>query len=107
MKKHTPGPWKIDSSGPTISTAEAYGTFIATVAGAEEYAPGSPEEAREIQAECDANAALIAAAPDLLASCNEMLTLMSEYFGSVHDDDDAALVMNRAEVAIAKAEATQ
>jgi hypothetical protein len=52
------------------------------------------------------NAALIAAAPDLLEACNEMLDLYVEHaeICSTPDDCPHIAILNKAEQAIAKAE---
>ena len=63
--KHTPGPWiatASDNGEWGVDAASGWG--IATVAGSAGYGPGNDES--------DANARLIAAAPDLLAACKAL-----------------------------------
>ena len=101
---HTPGPW-INSSGYITATD---GSEITDVAWS-----GSDPEGK-------ANARLIAAAPELLAVCRNLLGCLSDWCektgawrsirpgDDIADDDDQReddhLAMAAAEVAIAKAE---
>ena len=64
MAKHTPGPW---SSTPSVRSFEAQ-VWDAAGAALLFFADG-----RATGPEADANAALIAAAPDLLAALKDML----------------------------------
>lgn len=88
MSKHTPGPWTIEIidraemkqaeaiTAPAVGEGRAYrrvfGTrhFPVVDAGA--------ISGRSL-AECEANARLIAAAPDLLAACSGMADRLAEY----------------------------
>lgn len=88
---HTPGPWKAESNGEINSTVEPWGA-VATVEA------NSLGRRRITIAEAEANAALIAAAPDLLAACKAML---AKFDHSPLDKVSVAADMARA--AIAKA----
>ncbi len=73
---HTPGPWQALDNNHTgididIKHEPFAGGTIATIwNGADDDAPGEMEWA---------NARLIAAAPDLLAACNELLAMLKEW----------------------------
>jgi hypothetical protein len=93
MNKHTPSPWihrtRLDN-GANISCKNGYA--ICDIA----YSYSSlPKE------ELDANAALISAAPDLLAA----LEAMTYYFAEYEKDDSAKYGFKAARAAIAKATA--
>lgn len=101
MSKHTPGPWELRESaaaGRKVVASPRLG-LIAILA---EHDVG---EAEWIQDE--ANARLIAAAPDLLAACKALLPMaeddLFQYGGGLHaGDSDPTILAARA--AIAKAE---
>jgi hypothetical protein len=82
---HTPGPWYVNDR--CIEAAGPEGPRDVTVAVVH-----APEDQR------DANARLIAAAPELLAACEELLIYLSDW------DDDESETCVRARAAIAKAE---
>ncbi len=70
MSKHTPGPWRVGSSsvgGPTITTTDKRSTIadIRTFGGVHCGGPQHPET--------DANARLIAAAPELLEALQDLV----------------------------------
>lgn len=89
MGKHTPGPWiaergMVTSAAPSLPNGRTYGygcgnDFVADLNDGEyhEYADRSEE---------DANARLIAAAPDLYAACEQVLQA-SEDGGDMEDID--------------------
>jgi hypothetical protein len=87
MSNHTPGPWKVsrrydvyqDTQTPGVG-----GTFIATTKGVSEL----PESVNEV---CEADAKLIAAAPELLKALQDILIF------------DSALSQENARAAIRKA----
>ena len=87
MIKHTPGPWEVEGIGQVIVPARppAWRTL------ADVYGEHGDEE------QADADAHLIAAAPDLLAAC-EMALLDVRYYATVHGESITVL-----EAAIAKA----
>ena len=69
MSEHTPGPWKVSSKA---STAVFAGDRLIASAGG--YMSNTRQESVVI--ENDANARLIAAAPDLLAACETALVMI-------------------------------
>ena len=87
MSNHTPGPWKVsrrfdvyqDTQTPGVG-----GTFIATTKGISEL----PESVNQV---CEADAKLIAAAPELLKALQDILIF------------DSALSQENARAAIRKA----
>lgn len=101
MSKHTPGPWRVD----TTKALGAYGVWTAYPthpghdgAGYEsQICSMMPFERMGDREKRDADAALIAAAPDLLAALKAVLDWQN------HTEMQAACVSARA--AIAKAEA--
>ncbi len=79
MSQHTPGPWATDMEGLDNGDdipINASGVYIATVTTCW---PCVMDLDGELQEEGKANARLIAAAPDLLAACKEMLLRIKEY----------------------------
>jgi len=87
MSNHTPGPWKVsrrfdvyqDTQTPGVG-----GTFVASTKGISEL----PESVNEV---CEADAKLIAAAPELLKALQDILIF------------DSALSQENARAAIRKA----
>lgn len=90
--RHTPGPWRVECDGTSVCMA---GQVCIT----------DPGPDRATRAELKANAALIAAAPDLLAACRAALAEKSRAYQDTFDsrmDNDPTVRTLRA--AIAKAE---
>lgn len=83
--QHTPGPWTM--RGPSL---RANGYNIGSV-----NSHGTTEGA--------ANARLIAAAPDLLAACGELLATVKIYSSNAEPQSIRQLEINRATAAITKA----
>lgn len=94
MSKHTPGPWHTGNGNATriIYAADGY-----AVADAKAY-HGVPI------AQCEANAALIAAAPELLAACHYALDCATNKRDGRTLEEMAAKVREMLADAIAKAE---
>ena len=75
MTKHTPAPWEM---GPIIASEDIFiladnrKAAIARASNLETYA-NTFEKLRPLAAECEANARLIAAAPDLLEALKAIL----------------------------------
>jgi len=114
MSGHTPVPWEyvVDDDGETIGAAIIIrmGTHLRGRNGWEpqhriEYQVSAPDESPEQFAEAEANARLIAAAPDLLAALKALVVGVerddnpSDQGHCEHSDE-----MNAARAAIAKAE---
>ena len=97
QSNHTPGPWTVDWSddGPLIYTGDL---MIASVSGSTEHIKvrGIDEQTTE------ANASLIAAAPDLLEALERLLT-HGERGNLYYERGEDAEVVNQARAAIAKA----
>ena len=98
--KHTPGPWepiKLNSAplGLWAVNAPGYGGRNPLVCGME-YSKGGPI----LHAESEANARLIAAAPDLLAALDEAY---GELLADSHRDGPRCLLLTTIEEALAKA----
>ena len=81
--KHTPGPWHYEDGTKTIRS-ETTNYWIATM------------DSWDVAVDHGANAALIAAAPDLLAACNAALAYL--------DAEDSAGLVAEIAAAVAKAE---
>lgn len=88
MSKYTKGPWKVAGNGYDVVPAgirEDATAVIARVFGS--YNPaivGAPFDVRELPQ--DGNAALIAAAPDLLDTCRNVLDSLYHAEGDVIED---------------------
>lgn len=83
--QHTPGPWTCDPVTERV-LQKTYGTFRVFSGGEE----GMPVQRTE------ANARLIAAAPDLLAACQEALALLNNPDADGFDADQIDGILNRA-----------
>ncbi len=108
MAKHTPGPWVFDGSGIHKEAVtmvefglEIHVQRIAAIYVADDFEFTSSEAEERFQAEAEANAHLIAAAPDLLAACESVIARISD--PSVdREKDDESLRLLRAAIARAK-----
>lgn len=95
---HTPGPWSVakNAAKPSARTVSA---------------PNGPRLGRTVAfvdsgARVDEDAALIAAAPDLLAACEALLEIGEGFDDADHHDDEEPIVapiLAKARAAIAKA----
>lgn len=102
MSQHTPGPWQIQ--GEEIHSAEY---VLGAVYGIDDYS--------EEDTEADANARLIAAAPELLQACQELIrAYVEEYIlreevglGDEEMEMAQARAARQARTAIAKARGQQ
>lgn len=91
MNKHTPGPWKVARQNPSPTTGEWM------ICGAN---PGYLAEVRDCgSGDVQANARLIAAAPDLLAALQGLLRGIFDG----PDEADAAMLVAKARDAVNKA----
>lgn len=106
MSKHTPGPWVVDEKWPNTR----FPSYM-PISGA----IGQPQEHRalanvvtaiggERYEEGEANARLIAAAPDLLKAL-ERLVLMVSILPPAMDEPGSAIAISRAAIAKARGEA--
>lgn len=109
MTRHTPGPWAINAGEPTLvyrpgrSESEDEPAIAVTydVESAERF-----EWSRDTD-ECEANAHLIAAAPDLLDACRVALEVCRFDAGEGRKAYDLQFVRLAIESAIAKAEGAE
>lgn len=90
MSKHTPGPWKATFKAGTYLIQSPEWRTIAL--------------AGYTDSEDDANARLIAAAPDLLEAIRSMVDMFERHIDGREGPDDAAARWDKARAAIAKAE---
>jgi hypothetical protein len=93
-QKHTPGPWK--HGGPTILSGGAWNLVVAILPTTIDPRPTADAAAHTIK-ERDANARLIAAAPDLL---NMLQRMFDETAGG---GEPCLLTLEQARAAIANA----
>ena len=107
---HTPGPWKYETSkfpgsrlvfAPYTGPLERTVHFVACNVAARHHLPSRHQEA-----EAEANARLIAAAPELLAACKAVIkeAYVSENHGEPPTAEMSADVLEVLRAAIAKAE---
>ena len=104
MSAHTPGPWKASRRYADTIVIEGDGGYRHIVGvGADEITESGGEE---MSAEQEANARLIAAAPELLAAL-ERLTDVTQWldvsFASEDEEAEAEEALGVAQAAIAKA----
>jgi hypothetical protein len=83
MNAHTPGPWRIDRRGSHNPLIETDGLTVAEVL--DDCHPDAEQQ--------EANARLIAAAPELLAACQAAIDAAVEY-GGWHGDYTLASLLN-------------
>lgn len=98
--KHTPGPWTVRPDPPNLESLihsdAGGGVWIARVM----FGIGTPDQR-------DANAALMASAPDLLSACEEALGLIEFFHGKPGwQEYQQSPEMKRLRAAISKAGAT-
>lgn len=103
-RKHTKGPWRVSHSNwfniLTESRPASVPTLVASVSLTAAKNVGLTDAER---AEFQANAHLIAAAPDLLAACEKLYAALREYTDEGETAAQSA-VLEMAEAAIARAE---
>lgn len=98
--KSTPGPWRYDLNHTVaVVDGEEWGVTICQVPGESGIGRGPVSE------EDKANARLIAAAPDLLSSCKELLAYLTDDIPAefLESDGGASSVVVNARATIAKA----
>lgn len=105
MSKHTPGPW----ISPNTKIGQCVGVYAPSRNGAMICSAGNDDNRRMLELldpkECEANAILIAAAPDLLDACKKTL----ELFYTLPNQRYSGLIVTCAEeveAAVQKAEGT-
>lgn len=100
--KHTPGKWAVDLETGAINADNGQVT-IGTIYGADDYPcldlEDDDEGIREFVSEWQANARLIAAAPELLAACEAFLEAWAK--SSQLEKTDVALRMATRAIALA------
>ena len=103
MSKHTPGPWEISEWSGMCGKGNV------SIIGADDRKIGKLNSLRHTALEDDANAKLVAAAPELLEACEWMLEVLDaiheDYWGVIDDSVFAGIEdsSNVAREAIAKA----
>lgn len=98
MSTHTEGPWRVDDNGRDVRAGGRGGLFVAR---AYEIEQDEPPYGADVQ-QWEANARLIAAAPDLLAALKRSLNWLASYPGGC-----ASNAYDAARAAIAQAEQEQ
>ena len=120
--QHTPGPWNLNP----VFQMEGYGYFISCIRDGTETVMANPNIAQVFllgdgNGEAEANASLIAAAPDLLAEMEKLLWVARSYevtwvarsYEVTPDGEEKTLLwlsashLKRIEIAIAKARGAQ
>ena len=94
MKQHTPGPWAILDRAEDSRTHVSNGAHIVCTLGTTR-TDGSPNHS--------ANAALIAAAPDLLSALNLLLDKLHAHAPGLITNQHTESAITKAEMAISKA----
>ena len=111
--QHTPGPWNLNP----VFQMEGYGYFISCIRDGTETVMANPNIAQVFllgdgNGEAEANASLIAAAPDLLAEMEKLLWVARSYEVTPDGEEKTLLWLSashlkRIEIAIAKARGAQ
>lgn len=94
--KHTPGPWEFDGDNAVMAEV---GAHICTVSMGDDFPCLEDDQRANAEAECKANANLIAAAPELLEA---LKALLDQLVGDEFADDISSVVSARS--AVSKAE---
>jgi hypothetical protein len=94
--EHTPGPWKLEAGRSIVTDGGRFNLAYST-----DKKTGAASFPNFV--ELDANAALIAAAPDLLKSLEAVTGMYEAALGGKYDDPDEAEIIDKARAAIAKA----
>lgn len=113
MPEHTHGPWivrtckghgldQIDAAADGFTIADVEAISFASVGGYAEY-PADPMQRKAKPGEVEANARLIAAAPDLLAACKLLLESPVAIM-CLCDHDKSVEVLTAVRKAVVKAE---
>jgi hypothetical protein len=97
--KHTRGPWEVCDDGVSVHAPNEQ-VIVATYQQRGE--DNQPDFTVQTQEELEANARLIAAAPDLMASVAALLPLAQEYLKSAPSHPDNAKIADAID-AVAKA----
>jgi len=92
---HTPGPWKVVDR-LYVWTDDDVGCEVAKVC--------DENLDDDMVGQADADASLIAAAPELLQRLRECVTWLEDYYDTVSLDDDQSQHLDTARAVIAKAE---
>lgn len=104
--KHTPGPWLLERAGENL-LGSSIGHLIATVEGTSTFYVGKSADLGPISEEAtEANARLIAAAPELLAGCQAILRAPSPGSGGPGSITLEFQTFRHREIAAAVARAT-
>ena len=105
--KHTPAPWRVAKADKDGAEVKAIAS-VAWCGVAASYSTVSGVTQHIDAAECDANARLIAAAPELLVSLEKCIAVLEDmdrcYATRLSPEDTAVLAVARAVVARAKGE---
>lgn len=98
---HAPGPWNVERpyQEPGVYVAMPNTGLVCRL-----YKPDAGMFVGDKTVTIDANAALIAAAPELLAACRTALSLIKAYWVEEHGNPVVGLAWGEIERAIAKAE---
>jgi hypothetical protein len=98
-KTHTPGPWNASDRCPRAHSANIYadGVWVAGAMGDHDIEGSGPADGFPTNDQCEANARLIAAAPDLLDVALDVVDLLEEMGLNTSE------LAHRAEDAIVKA----
>jgi hypothetical protein len=101
---HTPGPWKVIGKNETQVCSGAIQGASGYVVAQAYSSPSAKIPYKDLWAECEANARLIAAAPDMLAALKAANSVINQYRQIADDEavEDEVHAVIRA--AIAKAE---
>ncbi len=97
MSKHTPGPWRVEAYGVIVGPSNGFSPFGGCGCCDSPWMNGHDGEA------CQADARLIAAAPELLEALKECLPYVSQTLANT-GSMDAYYTEAKACAAIAKAE---
>jgi hypothetical protein len=108
MSAHTPGPWKTGHSDPWSVEHDRYGNLAwIGIKAKRKVVAIAMTAGRHENPEYQANARLIAAAPDLLAALQGLLSACDRFAERWAYDDEGKALADAARAAIARTQSTE
>jgi hypothetical protein len=98
--KHTPGPWLATDDG---TVEHESGMLICTLSEPSDFPCRDLRDDGALEAECEANARLVASSPELARDYAELLAYVESYAENAEPDDPVHELLPRYQATLAKA----